>query len=170
MSRYILQDLVRVREHRENKASEAVTLARRVVLEAEKNLAERKKEHADYIEWRIKEEERLIQSIMRKAVKIGDITDLRLEIAALHEREMALLDQVHKAEGEVDRAKEALEQARLAYKKALTELEKLIEHRTLWRREQDLEAERLAELEMEDFQGPKKGSQLNPEGTPYELN
>ena len=45
-----------------------------------------------------------------------------------------------------------------------------LEHRALWSREQDLEAERLADLEMEDFQGPKKGSQLNPEGTPYELN
>jgi hypothetical protein len=170
MSRYLLQDLIRVREHRENKASEAVMLARRAVADAEKVVAERTKEHAQFREWRIKEEERLIQSIMRKAVKIGDITDLRLEIASLHEREMALLDQIHKAEGDLDRARKALEEARVAHRKALQDLEKLIEHRSLWKVEQDLEAERLADLELEDFQGPKKDRQLNPERTSYELN
>lgn len=169
MSRYLLQDLIFVREHREDKASKAVTLARRAVQEAEQLVTERKKELADYHAWRLREEERLIQSIMRKPVKLGDITDMKLEIAQLREQEMALQDQLHKAEGELDRAREALEQARAAHRKATQDLEKLVEHRALWKREQELEIERLADLEMEDFQGPKKNHSI-PEGTPYELN
>jgi type III secretion protein O len=171
MARYFLQDLIFVREHREDKASKAVTLARRVVLEAEQNLAEKQKTLADFSKWRVAEEERLIQSIMRKPVKLGDITDMRLEISAMRERELDYADQVHKAEGELDRARAALEEAKAAYRKATQELEKLVEHRTLWQHEENLELERLADLEMEDFIGPKNTDiTLHAEDTRYELN
>lgn len=170
MARYPLQDMVFVREHREDKASQAVTAARRVVVAAEQNLAQKQKELEEYSKWRVQEEERLIQSIMRRPVKLGDITDIRLEIAELRERELALIDQVHKAEGELDRAKEALELAKKAYKQATQDLQKLLEHRVTWQQEQNLEAERLADLELEDFIGPKNDLNLSPEDAAYELN
>ena len=170
MSRYPLQDMVFVRTHREDKASKAVTAARRAVLEAEQFLAAKQKELQDYSAWRVAEEERLISSIMRRPVKLGDITDMRLEISAMRERELDYMDQVHKAEGEVDRAKEALEQAKQAYKKATQDLEKLVEHRVAWQHEQNLETERLADLELEDFVGPKPEFELLPENDRYELN
>ncbi len=169
MARYLLQDLVFLRENREDKASKAVTLARRVVLEAEQNVAARQKTLDDYTKWRVVEEERLIQSIMRKPVKLGDITDMRLEISAMRERELDYIDQVRKAEGELDRAREELEKAKQAYKKATQELQKLVEHRELWQQEQNLELERLADLELEDFTGPINND-LHPEDASYELN
>lgn len=169
MARYPLHDMVFVREHREDKASKAVTAARRVVAEAERNVQERQKDLEQYNAWRVAEEERLLQSIMRKPVKLGDITDMRLEISSMRERELALIDQLRKAEGELDRAREDLENARLAHKKAAQDLEKLTEHRALWRREQDLQAERLADLELEDFSGPKNHD-LHPQDASYELN
>lgn len=169
MARYPLHDMVFVREHREDKASKAVTAARRVVVEAEQNVLQKQKELEEYSRWRVAEEERLIMSIMRKPVKLGDITDMRLEISSMRERELALTDQLRKAEGELDRAREELEAARLAHKKATQDLEKLTEHRKLWRHEQDLEAERLADLELEDFSGPKN-HHLHPEDASYELN
>lgn len=171
MLRYPLQDMVFVREHREDKASKAVTSARRAVVEAEENLMMKQKTLADFTNWRIAEEERLIQSIMRKPVKLGEITDLRLEISAMRERELDFMDQVHKAEGELDRAREELEKAKLAYKKATQDLEKLIEHRAAWQLEQNHEAERHADLELEDFIGPQNSDlDLHPENTRYELN
>lgn len=169
MSRYPLQDLIFVREHREDKASKAVTMARRAVMEAEQNLAEKEKTLADYTQWRVAEEERLIQSIMRKPVKLGDITDMRLEISHMRERELDYTDQVRKAEGDLDRAREELVKAQQAYKKATQELEKLVEHRVLWQEEQNFELERLADLELEDFSGPKNND-LHPEDASYELN
>lgn len=151
MARYFLQDLVFVREHREDKASKAVSIARRLVAKAEQLVAQRKKELEDYKVWRVEEEARMIQKIMRQKVKLGDITDLRLEITAMREKEFDYMDQLRKAEGELDLAKENLEKARLAHKKATQELEKLLEHRELWRREEYFEQERLADLESEDF-------------------
>ena len=170
--RYPLQDMVFVREHRQDKASKALNAARRVVLEAEKHLEERRKALEEYTAYRIAEEERLMQSIMRKPVKLGDITDIRLDISTMRERELDYVDQVHKAEGELDRAKEELQKAQAAYKKATQDTEKLVEHKISWQREQDLEAERLADLELEDFIGPKSEDNHEPqlEHSRYELN
>ena len=171
MPRYPLHDMVFVREHREDKASKAVTKARRAVTEAQENLAAKKKTQEEFTAWRITEEERLIQSIMRKPVKLGDITDMRLEISSMRERELDYIDQVHKAEGELDRAKEALEEAKKVYRQATQDLEKLIEHRLAWQHEQNLEAERLADLELEDFTSPSNDLfNLSSENTRYELN
>ncbi len=169
MVRYPLHDMVFVREHREDKASKALTAARRVVAEAEKSVREKQQTLDDFSRWRTAEEERLIMSIMRRPVKLGDITDLRLEISALRERELGFIDQLRKAEGELDRARDELEKARLAHKKATQDLEKLTEHRELWRQEQNLEAERLADLELEDFIGPTP-HELHPVDASYELN
>lgn len=169
MTRYPLSDMVFVREHREDKASKAVNAARRVVAQAERLVQEKQRTLEEYSVWRVAEEERLILSIMNKPVKLGDITDLKLEIASMRERELALKDEVHKAEGELDRAREELEKARLTHKKATQDLEKLIEHREAWRHEQNLEAERLADLELEDFIGPKD-RESHPEEINYELN
>lgn len=170
--RYPLQDMVFVREHRQDKASKALNAARRVVKEAEKHLAEREKELADYTKFRVAEEERLMQSIMRKPVKLGDITDIRLDISNMRERELDFVDQVRKAEGELDRANEELVKAQQAYKKATQDTEKLVEHKISWLREQDLELERLADLELEDFIGPKPDRDNEPqqENALYELN
>ncbi len=151
MPSYLLQDLVRVRELREDRASKALTKAQRVVEAAKQKLHQKLKELEEYREWRIQEEDRLIQSIMLKKVKLGEITDLRLEIAALREKELEHFDAVKKAEGELDRALEALELARKAHIRAIQELEKLLEHREAWQDEMKREAERLEELELEDF-------------------
>ena len=172
MSRYPLQDMVFVREHRQDKASKALNAARRVVLEAEQNLSEKERAQEEYSQFRVAEEERMMQSIMRRPVKLGDITDIRLEIATMRERELDFIDQVRKAEGELDRAREDLENARLAYKKATQDTEKLVEHRVSWQHEQDLEAERLADLELEDFIGPKADNEFESptHQSRYELN
>jgi hypothetical protein len=156
MAAYLLQDLVFVREHREEKAGKAVSMARRVVVEAEQLVARREKELEDFKVWRAAEETRLMDSIMLKPVKLGDISDMRLEIAGMREKELDYMDLLRKAEGDLDKAREALEAARRAHIKATQELEKLVEHRQLWQREQALEEERQADLELEDFISPKK--------------
>lgn len=172
MTRYPLQDMIFVREHRQDKASKALSAAMRVVREAEQNLAEKRKALEEYARWRAAEEERLIQSIMRKPVKLGDITDIRTEIVAMRERELDHVDQVRKAEGELDQAKKELELAKQAYRKATQDTEKLLEHRVTWLQEQALEQERLADLELEDFPGPRVEQDIDTlkENARYELN
>lgn len=154
---YLLQDLVRVRELREDRASKALTVARRRTREAEQALEDRRRELAEYREWRLQEEERLVQSIMLKKVKLGEITDLRLEIIGLRERELEFTDRVHRAEADLTKAREEEEAARQAHKKATQELEKLLGHREEWEQEQSREAERAADLELEEFTMPAPG-------------
>lgn len=170
--RYPLQDMVFVREHRQDKASKALNASRRVVKEAEQHLAGCEKKLADYAKFRVAEEERLMQSIMHKPVKLGDITDIRLDISNMRERELDFVDQVRKAEGELDRAREEMVNAQQAYKKATQDTEKLVEHKVSWLREQDLELERLADLELEDFISPKPDRDHEPQlnNARYELN
>ena len=151
METYLLQDLVRVREFREDRAGKAVLKARSFAEEARLDLRKKEKELTSYQKWRVEEEDRLIRSIMLKKVRLGEITDLRLDIAALRERELDHIDAVKKAEGDLDRALEDLEQARLAHIRATQELEKLVEHREAWRDEMRLESERSEDLEMEEF-------------------
>lgn len=169
MSAYLLQDLIRVREHREDKASKAVTAAMRAVKEANEQLEARQKELKDYHIWRLQEEERLMDSIMKKPVRLGEITDLKAEIGFLREKEMAYKDAVTQAEAELDRARKALEEAKMVHKKAQQDLEKLLEHREAWKEEQSLEEERLSDLELEDFRS-KPTLDLTPDPQVYEVH
>jgi hypothetical protein len=151
METYLLQDLVRVREFREDRAGKAVIRARSLVDAARLDLGKKEKELSAYQKWRVEEEDRLLQSILLKKVKLGEITDLRLDIAALRERELEHIDAVKRAEGDLDKALEELERTRLAHIRATQELEKLVEHREAWKDEMRLEGERVEDLEMEEF-------------------
>ena len=151
METYLLQDLVRVREFREDRAGKAVIRARSLVDAARLDLGKKETELSAYQKWRVEEEDRLLQSILLKKVKLGEITDLRLDIAALRERELEHIDAVKRAEGDLDKALEELERTRLAHIRATQELEKLVEHREAWKDEMRLEGERIEDLEMEEF-------------------
>ena len=65
MSAYPLQDMVRVREHREDQATQAVTKAQRQLKEARAALERKEQELVDYTAWRRAEEDRLLDSLMR---------------------------------------------------------------------------------------------------------
>ena len=128
-----------------------VIRAKEALVNARKALAEREEELKAYKVWRIEEEDRLIQTILLKKVKVGDIHDLRLEIIALKNREFEMIDIVKQAEAAVDQAIEKLDEARKDHIKAVQELEKLLEHRKTWQEEERLENEMREDLELEDF-------------------
>jgi F0F1-type ATP synthase membrane subunit b/b' len=154
MRRYLLEDLVRVREHREEQASERVTRARRLLLEAEAARTHAQKALAEYTVWRVAEEQRRLNGLMRRLLKLGELSDERQEIALLREREFEFVDRVKQADAAVAKAEAHLEETRQQHAQALRELEKLLEHRSLWQREQARELERAEELELEDFTTP----------------
>ncbi|PTY07828.1 hypothetical protein DB347_06275 [Opitutaceae bacterium EW11] len=155
MRPYLLQDLVRVRQHREEQASEAVARARRLLTEAQAALARSKQELANYTVWRTGEERRLLDGLMRRVLRLGELSDTRQEILLLREREFEFVDRVKQSETAVAKAESFLEECRAKHAQAVRELEKLLEHRTLWQRESALEAERAEDLELEEFSGPR---------------
>lgn len=154
MRTYLLQDLVRVRQHREEQAGERVARARRVLKEAQAALARTRQALADYVVWRVGEERRMLDGLMRRVLKLGELADVRQDIALLRDREFELVDQVKQAEAAVTQAEARLEECRQQHAQAVRDLEKLFEHRALWQREVTHETERAEEAEFEDFSTP----------------
>lgn len=168
MRRYVLEDLVRVRQHREEQASEAVTKARRFLKEAQAAHVKAQTELAEYTVWRVTEERRKLDSLMKRVLRLGEISDVRAEIALLREREFEFVDRVKQAEAAVVRAEEHLDQCRVRHAQAVRELEKILEHKTTWQREAALETERAEDAELEDFSSPRTG--LAGKDAVYERN
>lgn len=168
MSRYALQELVKVRQHREEQASEALLRAQRALADARQALAAAEKTLADYIQWRIAEERKMLDGLMRRVLRLGEISDVRQEIALLRDREFELMDTVRKAEAAVTKAEQLVAEARARQAQAVRDLEKLLEHRTLWAEEERREQEKMEERELEDLS--RQAALLDTRETPYERN
>ena len=162
MSAYPLQDMVRVREHREDQATQAVTRAQRQLKEARAALERKQQELVDYTAWRLAEEKRLLDSLMRRQLKLGEISDVRATIGTFRDRELELKDEVVQHEKAVAKAETHLEECRQRQIQAVRDLEKLVEHRSIWQRARSLEQEIAEDLELEDFSGPR-GDRFNSE-------
>ena len=167
MKPYELKDMVRVRQHREEQASEAVAKARRLLAEARKLLEKAQKTLQDYAIWRVQEERRKLDGLMRRMLRLGELSDVRQEIAGLRDHEFTLVDAVKKAEAAVTAAQTALDEARRRHAEAVRELEKLLEHRSLWQAEVSREQQRVEDLELEEFSRPTR---LTHPETSYERN
>lgn len=152
---YVLQDLLKIRLMREQWAKDELVKAQNVLEAAIKKVEQKKKELKDFRIWRIDEEKRLYAEIMLKHVKRTDIDGLKLNIAKLEKRELDHIQAVDDAEEERDKAKEALEKARVLYHLALVNVQKLEEHKATWMAEWTKEQELLVEKEMEDFKALK---------------
>ena len=151
MSLYPLQDMVRVRTHREDQASQAVTRARRLLREAREAVQRQQEELAAYTAWRLAEEKRQLDSLLRRLLKLGEIADVRHAISLLRDREFELQDLLKQAEAAATKAEAHLEECRQRQVKAVRDLEKLVEHRKLWELDRARELELAEDLELEEF-------------------
>ena len=151
-SAYPLGSLVRVREYREQKASDELRKAIAAVEAAQKRLEAAIEALHRYRAWRIEEEERLMQTIMYKPVSLGRVGDVRAEIVELREAELQYVDAKAQAETALAAAIEARKAAAARYKQAVQAHQKLLRHQERWEAEYYFLLERAAEAELEEFQ------------------
>lgn len=149
--KYPLEDLLRVRNFREDNAANELTKRRREVEQAEELVQQRKQELADYIQWRIKREEELYNQVMQKPVQLKDLDDLKQDIQLLREKEHLYEDRIREAEKALADARQALEDAHAQYQAAVRDRQKIDEHKDLWAQETAKINEANAEKELEDF-------------------
>ena len=149
--RYVLEDLVRIRRLREDRAQREVVKRRHDVEKAFQLLVERKQQLSDYTGWRLEKEELLYGRVRNKVISLKDLDDLRAEVSFMRDQEAALAKAVQDAEAELRTAREGLERAKADYHLAVKESRKIDEHKTLWVAETNKEEEQAAEKEMEDF-------------------
>ncbi len=149
--KYPLQDLLRVRNIREDNAANELARRRTEVEAAEKIVEQRKQELKEYTEWRIRREEELYQEIIEKKVQLKELDDLKQSIGLLREKEFVYEDRIREAERLLREAQEALEQAHEEYRAAVKNRQKIDEHKSIWAQEEAKIDEANQEKELEDF-------------------
>lgn len=150
-TKYPLEDLRRIRTFREETAANDVIRCRRLVEQAAKLLEERKKQLAEYIEWRIAREEAMYQEIMQQLIQRKDLDELKVNIQILRDKELTYRERVVQAEKELAEAQATWQAAVATHQAAVKARQKLDEHKEMWAREVERELEFKQEIELEDF-------------------
>ena len=152
---YALQSLVRIREMREERAANELTVARREVANAERVLAERRADLAAYEETKEARRNRLFEAIEGRAISMDELDLVREGIARIDEEGTLKADNVVQAQTELEKRNVLAETSRAAFVSASKNRTKITEHRDIWRHAEAVAAEHRQETELEDFTGKK---------------
>ena len=163
MEKYPLAPLLKVREYREDAAKNALSAAERAVVEAQEAVERCRGELERYKVWRQEEVERRYDAIMGKGLSLKELDVFKAGLGALADGELKLEEAIAQALENVKKRQEDVRKAREAARQAQHETAKIVTHRDIWLVEAKREAERLEDLEMEEFkplppQGPKASS------------
>ena len=149
--KYVLQQLLTIRIGRRDDAEKAMLRSLVAVTEAEAAVVARKKDLEDYIAWRIAEENRLYEKVMKQMIQRQKLDDLLTDVQLLRGRESEFRERILQAEKALEDAKKKLIEDTAAHQEAMRKCEKLEEHKKLWMAEMDALQEQAVEKEMEDF-------------------
>lgn len=164
MESYPLEALLAVRHYREEGAQRNVRSAEQSLREAEKAEETKKRELEEFKIWRHDEEERRYDAIMERPMTITQLDDFKAGLALLADMELQKLDAVEKAGKQVEDSAKALDSAKSAAKQAQKNTAKIQAHKDIWQEEAKKEAERLADLELEEFRPlSRKGAEAEGE-------
>ena len=152
---YALQSLLRIREMREERAANDLTMARRDVANAERALAERRADLANYEATKEARRNRIFEAIEGRAVTMDELDLVREGIARIDEEGVLKADNVTQAQAELEKRTVVAETTRTAFVAASKNRSKITEHRAIWHLAEAAEAEHRQETELEDFTGKK---------------
>lgn len=107
----VIQQIVDVKERREERAQEEVRRRRLALEDAARRVEQRRQELQDYRTWRVRREIELWDEIETRVVKLRDIEDLKTDIGLLRGREQVLAEKVAEADKARNDANTALTQA-----------------------------------------------------------
>lgn len=153
---YLLQPLLNIRVMREDRATGELTAARRAVHEAEDALEARKRELADFESTKEARRDRIYDAIIGRPISRDQMDMAQEGVARIDEEGALKLDNVHQAEGNLRKKQSEAETARIAFITASKNRMKIDEHKSIWRQNEEKEAEARTEIELEDFTGRKQ--------------
>ena len=148
--KYPLEDLLRIRAMREDRAARLVARERQALAAARSETGRREQILADFIRRRPEEEEALFRRVARRSVRMLDVDEFRAGIEALQARETELAHDVEHARLEQAEAQKRSVQAEADHHRRLAELDRLDQHKETWEEEQALELMVREERELED--------------------
>jgi type III secretion protein O len=148
---YPLQSLLNVRMFREEAADRGVTAAKNTLKEAAAAYELKQQEVEAFKKWRVEEEERRWDAFMKTTTKIEGIERFKAGLAALASQELMKDQELESAKQTVSQKETELEKAKNAASIAHKNTAKIEAHKDIWSEEAKKEAERVEDLELEEF-------------------
>ena len=158
----MFDQLVTIKNFREQKAERAVRAQRRVLDEAvaERDDAEHRLE--EYRDYAAEQERRIYQGLCERVVRVRDIEDVHGQVRSLRERERGHEDELDAAETRRDEEEQQLESDRTAHAEALRMRDKFVELADVFAQEERAQAERKEEAEIEEAAETRRPGALAP--------
>ncbi|MDR1665584.1 MAG: YscO family type III secretion system apparatus protein [Puniceicoccales bacterium] len=153
--KYELEDILKVRNFRKDKASDNVTKARRKLREAEEKVEEEKRKLEAFVQKKPGYIDLAYRQVIRRNLKRKNIDLIAFKITKLDERQMKLEMNIEKAQNERDKAAKHLAECQAILSQAMKDTQKIDEHKTTWMEEANQLEQELVEKEMEDFKAKK---------------
>ena len=150
--KYELQDLLRIRDLRKDRAQEALMKAKQKLTEAEKFLQEQKDKEADFIQKKPNFIKNIYDRMFQKVQFKKNYMDLiNLKIGKLDQHQIKLAIEVEKAQNKCEEARKNVISCTEALKEARINLSKIDEHKKMWTEEMKALEELTQDKELEDF-------------------
>jgi type III secretion protein O len=148
-----------VRRLREDAAGAEYAAAGAALLKARQQVAEGEKALNDAVRWREEEEERRYRAALFTHMSPKALDAFKAGLAALREKEAALREELERREKTAEDAQESRDLAHTRLLRLRRDTEKINAHRQTWSAGEAREAQRLEDLEMEEFSGKKRGGE-----------
>jgi hypothetical protein len=149
--KYPLQDLLRIRAMREDRAARLVARERQALAAAASETRHREEILDNFVRQRPEEEEAQFRRVARRSVRMLDVDEFRAGIEALQARQTDLADDAEHAKLEQAEAQKRSVQAEADHRRRVAELDRLDQHKERWDEEQALELMVREERELEDL-------------------
>jgi hypothetical protein len=156
MAVYPLKGLKDIRERRLNDSTNARILKAKQLDQTKLELKNKKQALEDYIAWRVEEEKRRYEKLMKGRYPVSEIQKFNASIMQLYTDELTYQEAVRKAENEVAKAQKEFDAAQEFERQSMKKLKKLESHEEIWAYNEKIYAERMADQELEDFRVPNK--------------
>lgn len=154
---YELQDLLRVRDHRKDRAQEALLKAKQALEEALKHIQLCQKKLDDFIQKKPDFIDVIYTKVMQKVQFKRNYMDvINLKVNKLEEHQLKLAIDLEKAHNHYKEAQQKVTEASDALKQAMLEKDKIEEHKKIWKEEVRILDEREQDKELEDFKTKEK--------------
>lgn len=147
----MLHELLKIKNIRAQAAETEVRKCKNRVEAAQEEVKKKQQEFEEYVGWRGKEEQRLYDNIINAEVRQNDLDNLKKKVALLREKDVTLEQAVAEAQKKVEEEEQILEKAREEHAKAMQAVQKFEEFTKVQDAEAKKEAERIEDLEMEEF-------------------
>ncbi len=158
---YALEQLLTIRNRREDRARGELQTARQAVSQATRDLEDRRAAWAEFEATKEDRRDRIYEQVIGHSLKREDLELAREGIARIDREGVLKADNVVRAREILAQKEAEAEKAKDAYIVTAKDRSKISEHKADWQREEMREAEYRQDIELEDFTGKKLNDDRN---------